>query len=335
MSRSSGVTAVGAAITLIVLFTFGLPGGASAATTIGQLDPGTPTGSCVGGTYWVQNTSVGPSYTVPANGVVTSWRHKPNTTSDRELGLRIFRLVSGTTYTLVGSSGVQTLGSSPINSFTTRIPVKAGDRLGLYVGNPGLPLPGLSGGASCAFSTGIGDLIHEGPANPEPAVGANIDLPTSYSNIYRLNVTASVEADVDGDGYGDETQDGCTTNPAAQGTCPVRDGTPPRATISSKRDSVKDNAVSIAVTSDEIATATATGSVRVPNASRLYRLMQVTASLRQGASVQLKLRIPKKARRPIKRALRRHRKLKARITIVLKDPAGNATTVKSAVPLRR
>jgi hypothetical protein len=319
----------------MALFALWLPVGASAATTIGQLDPGTPSGSCIGNSYWVQNTSAGPSYAVPANGVITSWRHKPNTAPDRQLGLRIFRLVGGTSYTLVGSSGVQTLTASPVNSFATRIVVKAGDRLGLYVGNPSTGFPDTGGGASCAFSTGAGDLIHEGPANPEPAVFANVNLPVSYSNIYRLNVTASIEADADGDGYGDETQDGCTTNAATQGACPVKDSTPPRATISSKRDSVKDNAVSIAVTSDEIATATATGSVRVPNASRLYRLVQATESLRQGAAVQLELRIPKKARRPIKRALRRHRRLKARITIVLKDPAGNATTVKSAVPLRR
>jgi hypothetical protein len=277
-------------------------------------------------------------YTVPANGVVVSWKHKANLVAGRELGLRMFRLVGGTTYTLVGSSGVQTLTPNVTNSFATRIPVKAGDRLGLYVGNPGSGIPpDVGGGASCAFAGSAGDLLHEGPASPEPAVGSNTDLSASYANIYRLNLTASVEPDADGDGYGDETQDGCPASATAQTSCPAapKDTTPPGAAFSSRRDSVKDNAVSFAITANEAATATVTGTVNVPNASKTYRLRHTTASLQKGVSKKLTLRIAKKARKPIKRALRRHQKLNARLTVILKDAAGNTATLRSTVSLRR
>ncbi len=317
------------------------PVSASAATTIGQLDPGTPGASCVGTSYWVQDTSAGPSYLAPAAGVVSTWSHKANAATGRELGLRVFRLVSGTTYTLVGSSGVQTLTASSVNSFLTRIPVQAGDRLGLYVGNLGFP---IGGGASCAFSGGVGDLMHQGSANPEVATGSNASLASTYSNIYLLNVTASIEPDADGDGYGDETQDGCATSASTQGACPTAnpapetpqetDKTPPHATVATKRYSVKDHTVSVRITTDEAATATVNGTINVANASKVYRLKRSTASLEQNVATKLKLRISKKARGPIRRALKRHRKIKAKLTISLKDAAGNTSTVKSTVSLR-
>jgi hypothetical protein len=315
------------------------PAGASAATTIGQIDPGTPTSSCTGTSYWAQNaTGAGvPSYSVPADGVITSWSHKAGVATGRELGLRIFRLVSGTTYQLVGSSGVQILTPNTVNTFSTRIPVKAGDRLGLYVGNAA-PFPLPSGGAACASTGGVGDLIHEGLANPEPATGSSVSLGMSYTSIYRLNVTAKVEPDADGDGYGDETQDGCPTSAASIGSCPqpgTKDRTRPRGTVTGKRDSVRDRFVSVKVTPDEPVTAITTGTIAVPNSARVYKLKRLKSTLAKNVATKVKLLIPKKARRPIARALRRGRKLKAKLTIVLTDAAGNATTLKSSVSLRR
>lgn len=36
-----------------------------------------------------------------------------------------------------------------------------------------------------------------------------------------VNVSAVLEADTDGDGFGDETQDQCPTDPSTQGPCPT------------------------------------------------------------------------------------------------------------------
>jgi hypothetical protein len=313
------------------------PAAAPGATSIGQLDTGTPSSSCLGTSYWAQNTSAGPSYTVPADGVITIWRHKANSATGRELGLRIFRLVSGTNYVLAGTSGVQVVAPVTINTFHTRIPVKAGDRLGLYVGNPGTGIIDPGGGASCAFTGGVGDLIHEGSANPELQVGATANLLVPYANIYRLNVTASIEPDADGDGYGDETQDGCTTNASAQGECPAPtapDKRAPKGRWLKSKDSIRDNSVSVKVLADEPVTATVAGTVSVPNTTSLRRLARTTATLKQNKWTKLKIGIPKKSRRPIKRALKRHRKLAAKLTVTLKDAAGNVTRLKPAVSLR-
>jgi hypothetical protein len=320
-----------------MLLVFVAPGIARAATAIGQIDSGTPFSSCTGGSYWTQNaTGAGvPSYSAPADGVITSWSHKGGAQAGRELGLRIFRLVSGTTYTLVGSSGVQIVTANTVNTFSTRIPVKAGDRLGLYVGNPGFP---IGGGTACTSTGGVSDLIHEGPANPEPAVGTNLALGMSYPNIYRLNVSAKVEPDADGDGYGDETQDACPTSAVSVGACSAPDAsdrTPPRGTVKGKRDSVKDRFVSVKVTADEPVTAVTTGTVSIPKTSRVYKLKGAKRSLGKNVATKVKLLIPREARRPIARALRRHRQLKAKLTVVLSDAAGNATTLKSSVSLRR
>ncbi len=44
-----------------------------------------------------------------------------------------------------------------------------------------------------------------------------------------MNASAVVEPDADGDGFGDETQDGCLGNAAVQGACPVASGSTPTA----------------------------------------------------------------------------------------------------------
>ena len=45
----------------------------------------------------------------------------------------------------------------------------------------------------------------------------------------RLNVAADIEPDADHDGYGDETQDACATDPSRQGSC--ADVDPPETAI--------------------------------------------------------------------------------------------------------
>jgi len=316
-----------------------VPASATAATTLGQLDPaGTPTGSCVGTSYWAQASSTGVSYTVPAGGgVITSWSHRANASSGRELGLRVFRPESGTNFTLIGGSGVQTLTANTVNTFETQISVQAGDVLGLYVGNASPFFP-FSGGASCAY-TGSGATTQGSfGMNPEPATGASVNLLGTYSSIL-LNVTARVEADADGDGFGDETQDGCPALAGPLGGCSASttgpaDKTPPQGKIKNGSDSVRDGSVSITLLSTEAATATVSGSVSVPNAAKVYRLAGRTVSLKPNVPQKVKLKLSKKARRAVYKFLRRGRKLRANVQVVLKDPAGNTGKVKQKVKLR-
>jgi hypothetical protein len=318
------------------------PATAPAATTLGQLDPaGAPSGSCLGAGYFAQAVSSSPAYAAPAGGgVVTAWSHRANAAAGRELGLRIFRPESGTSFTLVGSSGVQTLAASTVNTFDTRISVQSGDVLGLYVGNPGIP---FGGGASCAYD-GSGTVQGRFGVYPEAAIGDSVNLLVSYPSKL-LNVTARLEADVDVDGFGDETQDGCPTQAGAEAGCPSSNPSPtptvpsdttrPRVKVGNRSDSIRDGAISISLTSNEAATATVTGTVSVPNASKVYRLKRKTAKLRPNVPRTVKLKIPKKARRAMYKYLRRGRQLKAGVQIVLKDPAGNTNRVKRKIRLRR
>jgi uncharacterized repeat protein (TIGR01451 family) len=87
-----------------------------------------------------------------------------------------------------------------------RLPVKAGDRLGVL--SPGAP------GAIAAFNNHGVKVF----GNPPPAVGETA-TPSATPADYRLLVQADLEPDVDGDGYGDVTQDVCPFDAARHAGC--------------------------------------------------------------------------------------------------------------------
>ena len=82
--------------------------------------------------------------------------------------------------------------------------------------------------------------------------------------------------------------------------------------------------------------ASASGVVSVPLASRAYRLKGITSRfVAQGTKTTLKLKVPAAAQRAIRRALRGRKKVKATIKLTARDGAGNLTTAKRTVKLRR
>jgi hypothetical protein len=112
-------------------------------------------------------------------------------------------------FTVVGESSYQDIAPGP-NAFETRIPVQAGDRFGLYSPPPD------------------GNSIYCGTGNPADKMGfVEYDLRREKSAEFSaiagadVPVVAVIEPDRDGDGYGDETQDGCPQSAAYQGPCPT------------------------------------------------------------------------------------------------------------------
>ena len=107
---------------------------AAGAVTIGQT--GTPVGLCSVNQDWVQLVvSTGNSYVVPsippASALsITSWSHQAYSTPGQRLKLKIYRQVSGLTYSVVGQD-VRPLTESVLNTFSTSIPVQPGDVLGI------------------------------------------------------------------------------------------------------------------------------------------------------------------------------------------------------------
>jgi hypothetical protein len=82
--------------------------------------------------------------------------------------------------------------------------------------------------------------------------------------------------------------------------------------------------------------ASASGSVSVPGASKIYRLKAIQNRLvARGTKATLKLKVPKKAQKAIKQALRRGKGVKANIRLTARDGAGNLTTGKRTVELKR
>jgi hypothetical protein len=171
-------------------------------------------------------------------------------------------------------------------------------------------------------------------------VGANALLAGALTG-YRLNVTGRLEADADEDGYGDETQDDCpasagTTSgcqPPPGGSAPA-DTTPPAAKLASRRDSIRDGRIALWVTATEAATVTARGTLSIGAPARLYRLRTATSKVVANKRERMLLRLSRKARRAARRALKRRKRAQVRVSVTLRDTAGNAGAAKRSVRLK-
>lgn len=191
---------------------------ASAATTLGQT--GVPLfAGCASGNTWVQGVdpSTGASYHAPSAGVITSWSYQADSSVNERLRFKVAQPLGGNNYAVRAESILETVQPNVLNTYGTRLPIQAGDTIGYY--NPD--------GAACAIAAPSTAVIHLSPGdtNPgDPWGGAATD------SGLKLNVSAQLEADADGDGFGDESQDLCPTNAATQGTCPSAGGDDPPET---------------------------------------------------------------------------------------------------------
>jgi hypothetical protein len=122
------------------------------------------------------------------------------------------------------------------------------------------------------------------------------------------------------------------------GAAPVaKDAIAPRLTLggASTQRVLAQGGVIVVVECDEACSASATGSLSVPGASKVLRLRKVARTLRAGVKTKLKLKLSSKARRAIKRALKKRKRLSAGVVVQVKDVAGNSRSAKRKVKLRR
>lgn len=198
------------ATVVLAILALGAPS-APAATEFGD--------NCVAGeatfnppvTYFEISAAGNPlPLTAPVSGVITQWKSNlapvpafvPQT-------LKVLRQNGPNTVQIIGESS-GTIAGGP-NTFNTRIPVQAGDRLGLF-------------GDSAAY----GNLFCSTPGTENTiagfegggSVGATVPF-AQFPEEFRIPVFAAIEPDVDNDGFGDETQDQCPQSAAAQTPCPV------------------------------------------------------------------------------------------------------------------
>ena len=305
---------------------------AAASTTIGQTSatPGPcpiPTGPV--GVLLQSATAGSPGYSVPAGGgVITSWSTYTGSASGLSEKLVVFRPAGGSNYTVVGASAVQGLTASSPDTFPTRIPVQAGDLLGLSINTPG---------SYCLIPGAGGDTLAYTLNTTDPAVGSTFTPGSTVAN-YRLNLSSKVEPDADGDGFGDETQDQCPTNAGTQGACPPPpqlDTTAPSLDLAATGGKLsRRGGISFVVTSNENATGTATGTISLPKASKTVRFKTAKVTLSAGKLTKVTLKLSERSLGAVRKALKRH-SLKAKITVTVKDGAGNQSVKKLTLKLKR
>ena len=191
-----------------------------------------------------------PSYETP-DGVLTKWRfHSSNDGTPGKIKLKIFRATGNPSqYKIVADSSLKDLDADKSYEFDERMSVQKGDLLGLL-------------GQSMA------DIMIDTPGQPGNVVGAfngfdiapgNSDTTTFAMPNRRVSVAATVESDADKDGYGDDTQDQCPTDPKIHSSkCPKTTTTPkdrrrPKVTLSAagKQNLIRQRGVFVTVGSDE------------------------------------------------------------------------------------
>lgn len=161
---------------------------------------------CAACTYINSAISTG-SPTSQIDGVLVRWRTLTYS-AGQSITMSVLR-PEGSGLRVVSKTDLDT-GTSPngiVVSPPQRIPVKAGDRLGIE---------GSTANFYAYNHGGVGSWALINPTVPLGALATAIPLGDNFQLLFG----ADVEPDIDGDGFGDQTQDLCPTDPATQAVCP-------------------------------------------------------------------------------------------------------------------
>jgi hypothetical protein len=210
---------------------------AGGAVTLGEVKGGQ--GACVFGSAYGVTSAVEdptrPSYIAPFSGVLTSFSHFAEGNAGTVQALVLRAGVDATHKVVAAKSTKHAVVPSTLTSFGTRLAIRAGERIGIGFSPVGM---------ACFIATSAADSTFA--ASPFDA-----DTTSDFASIGldltsgRPNVSAVLEPDVDGDQYGDVSQDLCPQSKLAQAACPAPDTT---VTKKPKKSSTK-RKVKIAFTS--------------------------------------------------------------------------------------
>jgi hypothetical protein len=328
-----------------------LPASGSAAVTIGEtLDPSAPTA----GIYCVTGdgpatfaTTALPSGTPasPIDGVVVRWRFRNDESTAISLRPRVLRSGPGG-FTGV-SGGDQTASFVGLGVFEARLPIAAGDYLGVdFPCSSSAPHVSLTERYYAGGGATVGNWV------PALADGGPFRATTFDDVKYSLMMNADVEPDADHDGYGDETQDACPGDAGTHESCPMvtpapvtstvpaADTTPPNASAAFKRTYRLRRAlrrgIAGSVTSSEAGKVIATATIGSRTARRLglrrsVRVASGDASIAAPGKVLLKLVFGSRARRKLAAATR----IKLTVRLSATDSTGNVTAIVRTITLTR
>jgi hypothetical protein len=228
-------------------------------------------------------------------GVIVGWTVRVDVGLGRfaqQLG--VFRPAGGGQYTKVAESAVEVFGETPeLVQYPTRIPVQQGDVLGLW--GPEQTLY-CFGGPAPRFA---------GPI----AVG---ETKAFAMDGRRSPVSAVVESDFDGDGYGDHSQDRCPNSALFQTDCPL-------PALNVGKVSVTKRAILVEASNNTDASFVALGEVRWRKAPKkpLVKVGLSSGPARQvagGDVALLRIPLPKSVRNRLEQ-LPRRRSLRTRLDV--------------------
>jgi len=180
------------------LIGFSMAPSALASTQIGATF--VPDTGWAAGTY-LQSVTPAEEYSAPSSGVITSWSYQAGSSPALFIKLKVARSAGSNDFTIVGESVLKAPVLDQLNTYAVRIPVHSGDLLGLYSGTlNGLLSRDMSGYGYHDVTTTDVPPSNTPSTFDGPFVGSQFD------------VSAVLEADCDGDGLGDETQDPDTSS---------------------------------------------------------------------------------------------------------------------------
>lgn len=263
--------------------------------------------------------------TAPISGVITEWKVNSNQdAAAAEPGLaeefpRIFqqrllvlRSNGSESFTVVGEAAGGLLNLKGENSYRARVTVQAGDFLGL--GGEPYALSCVTGEEADTIAATVGGAPLGSSFKTKPAKG--IQVP----------VTARVEPDVDGDGYGDETQDLCPQSAAYQSACPVVE-------VSSLAVAGK-KAVAVYVTSSLTAPVAVSATVKLAKGKgKPVRLAAAAKTVTPGTLVRFNLKLTKPLRGALAK-LPEKKSLRLSISATATNVTGSASVATSTLKLR-
>ena len=279
-----GLAVVGAALMVSVVGT----SSASAATEFGDNCIGnrSTTGGLQATLFGINSPSSPLPMSAPTAGVVTSWKLNLNAGEGITIPaiipqtLKVLRLNTGAKTALVVGEASGMVGSGS-NTIPARIPIQAGDRLGLF-GSGQVSFGGMLtevGTLYCSETGGAADGI--GLISANPPTGSNPPYEEAAESEIRVPAIAVIEPDVDGDGYGDESQDKCPQSALSQVACPV--------VKLSVTASAKKKLATILVTSDSSASVTVSGQAALGKGKKA-KLKAAAKTVAPGAFTKFKLK---------------------------------------------
>ncbi|HEV7918072.1 MAG TPA: hypothetical protein VGO97_00720 [Solirubrobacterales bacterium] len=309
-----------------------VPASGNAAVTIGSNLSSAATTNLCGAfpcTYW-QTELTAPGRVAsggiasPVNGVIVRWRIKAGSSNGALINLRVVR-ASGASYSGAGTSTAGAVVSTGTSTFAARVPIRIGDFIGLNDASSGIYFNGTPSVGVLRYTSN--SFLVDGAA-----AGSH-----SVSSAYELLLNADVEADVDADGFGDETQDLCPGDatrqlPPCTTAAPPADTTAPTLRLFGKPKQ-KYTRLAVTVRSNESGSVGASGFVRVRGSGRLDFKTVLKAAVKDKRA-KLKLKFSKQNRVKIKAALEDGKKLLCKVTVSGRDALGNTSKARKTIRLK-